>query len=79
MDTNQFKTTSESSQSQSEYKKVSETKSLKKLKAFLNRQDVIGVDTAKAGINFNSDILDFCQRHNHKRIGQAIYFNGGVM
>lgn len=79
MDTNQFKHTSGISSSQSQYKKVSETKSLKRLKEFLNRQEVIGVDTDMAGINFTADVLNFCQRHNHKRIGRAIYFNGGVV
>ena len=79
MATNQFKPTSEASQSQSEYKKVSETKSLKRLKSFINRQEVIGVDTAKAGINFTSDVVEFCEQQNHKRIGRAIYFYGGVV
>ena len=79
MASNQFKPTSGTSVSQSQYKKVSETKSLSRLKEFINRQELIGVDTEIAGINFTSDVLEFCQRHNHKRIGRAIYFSGGVV
>jgi len=79
MATNQFKPTSEASQSQSEYKKVSETKSLKKLKAFLNRQEVIGVDTSKAGIALTSDVVEFCKTRSYHLIGRVIYFSRGVM
>jgi len=75
----QVSNTSEASQSQSEYKKISETKSLKKLKVFITRHEVIGVDTAKAGINLTPDVLEFCQKHNHVLVGRAIYFYSGVM
>ena len=79
MATNQFKPTSEASESQSEYKKVSETKSLKRLKEFISRTDLLGVDTDKAKINLTDDVLEFCQKHNHALVGRAIYFYGGVM
>ena len=80
MATNQFKPTSEASQSQSEYKKVSETKSLKRLKEFVSRADLLGVDTGKAKINFTDDVLEFCKMNDYRIVGRAIYFNScGVM
>ena len=80
MATNQFKPTSEASQSQSEYKKASETKSLKRLKEFISRTDLLGVDTGKAKIDLTDDVLEFCKMNDHRIVGSAIYFNScGVM
>jgi len=66
--------TSEDFNSQSNNKKVSETKSLKRLKSFISQSEVIGVDTQKAGIKFTPDVLEFCKEKDYHLIGRAIYF-----
>jgi hypothetical protein len=77
---NHLSKSSEEANSQSKNKKVSETKSLKKLKGYTNRIEVEGVDITKAGITLTPDVLDYCKANNFRIVGRAIYFNScGVM